>query len=147
MELAERANGRIEHELIPALSKLESSEEKCKKLARELQMNEDDAKIVHCAKTKLLKLIEAEKKYLQVQGDNEILKERCKEFEMMREKAIDFEAKYTRSEARLKELSPLRDENANLKQALQKWEKFDSAAITHMGFGEICTCIKFTICL
>lgn len=135
VELLEKANLRIDEELAPALDELEESRDKCKKLEREIQQREDDVQIYACVKDKLPNLIKAEKKYLQLQGDYDILADRCREFELMREKAIDFEAKYNRNEARLKEFSAMRSENSHLKQALQKWEKFDSAAITHMGFG------------
>ena len=135
LELSEKANLCIEQELDPTIAKLAASQEENKKLKRELEQREDESTIYACVKDKLPNLIKAEKKYLQLQGDNEVLVEKCREFELMREKAIEFEAKYNRSESRLKELSSLRTENSQLKQALQKWEKFDSAAITHMGFG------------
>eukprot|EP00800_Vazella_pourtalesii_P000813 TRINITY_DN1069_c0_g2_i1.p2 TRINITY_DN1069_c0_g2~~TRINITY_DN1069_c0_g2_i1.p2 ORF type:complete len:534 (+),score=134.49 TRINITY_DN1069_c0_g2_i1:2015-3616(+) len=142
VELLEKANLRIDEELAPALDELEESRDKCKKLEREIQQREDDVQIYACVKDKLPNLIKAEKKYLQLQGDYDILADRCREFELMREKAIDFEAKYNRNEARLKEFSAMRSENSHLKQALQKWEKFDSAAITHMGFGTPDTLIR-----
>ena len=135
VELLEKANLRIEEKLTPALDELEEIKNKFKKLEREIQQREDDAHIFACVKDKLPNLIKAEKKYLQLQGDNDILMDKCRDFEFMKEKAIDFEAKYNRSEVRLKEFSAMRSENSHLKQALQKWEKFDSAAITHMGFG------------
>ena len=137
LELSEKASVRIENELCPALARLEAAEEENKKLKREFEQREDENKIFACVKEKLPNLIKAEKRYLQLQGDNEVLVDRCRDFELMREKAIEFETKYNRSEARLKDLSSLKTVNSQLKQALQKWEKFDSAAITHMGFGNI----------
>ncbi|KAI6653598.1 Mitotic spindle assembly checkpoint protein MAD1 [Oopsacas minuta] len=142
VELLEKANTRLNEELAPVLAKYEDCENKCKKLERDIQQREDDAHIFACVNDKLPNLIKAEKKYLQLQADNEILMGRCRDFEMIRERAIDFEGKYNRSESRLRELSSVITENSQLKQALQKWEKFDSAAITHMGFGSPDTLIR-----
>ena len=135
LELSEKASVRIKEELDPAIASLEASEDQNKKLKREFEQREDESKIFACVKDKLPNLIKAEKKYIQLQGDNEVLIDRCRDFENMREKAIEFEAKYNRSESRLKEFASLRTENSQLKQALQKWEKFDTAAISQMGFG------------